>query len=598
MPTSAERSGSFASQDPVSLLRELARNTFSGSLRSEHEGLVKVLYFFEGHLACASSTDPADRLGPLLRDAGHITDQQLELAEDKAVAGEALGSVLVNLGFIGPAGLMWGARRQVEQVVRSLLIWPDGTYRCREAALPERAVNLKLDVSPVVMGAVRLVDDRETVTAGLGSLDVRLAPAPGADYPDPDDATGRNLWGLLDGKRSVREVCAESTLDDFEAAKLAFGLKLLGLAVTAPAGNAAAAAREREQEPAPIPVSPPAAEETFTLEDTVAPSSGGEEPAADAGETFRLEEPAVPAPAAPEVFDLQEVAAVVEEPDEPIEVPAATAGEAPAAGTTEAPGSEEEVLPFEEEAVNDQEVVAGAGRSGGSNRTLWVGGALIVVALIVVFSLVGNEESTSTLDTTAGGPSAVLPGGEAPAEPAASEADTPAGDATPTPAEPGADVAPGPAGKPPETGLPPGKTPASTPPTAQPPARVETPTSSPRLKEPGGSGGAPDAFQAGDYAGAATLWARQLGAAPSGSHTLQVLVACQEGTLGRIPESVAASPDLVVLSATVDGKGCYRVGWGVYPSRAAAEAAIPDVPGYFTAGGGRPLPVPLARVVP
>lgn len=597
MPTPAERSGSFATQDPVSLLRELADNAFSGSLRAEHQGLVKVLYLFEGHLACASSTDPADRLGPLLRDAGHISDQQLELAEDKAVAGEALGSVLVNLGFIGPAGLMWGARRQVEQVVRSLLTWPDGTFRCREGALPERAVNLKLSVPSVVMGAVRLVEDRETVTAGLGSLDVRLAPAPGADYPDPDDAAGRNLWGLLDGQRSVREVCAESTLDDFEAAKLAFGLKLLGLAVTAPAGATAA-----ERRPAPGPASPPAAEETFSLEDTVGPSARGEEPAADVDEALRLEEPKAPAPPAAEVFDLREVAAVVEDPEEPVQVPAATAGaaddEPPAADPSEASGHEEEVLPFEEEAAAAPAVVAGAARSGGSGRTLWIGGALVVVALIVVFSLVGNGESTSTLDTTAGGPSAVLPGGDAPTEPAGSEADTPDGGAAATPEQPATDVPSAPPGTPPEPVPTPGKTPASTPPAAQPSAPVETPAGSPRLKEPGGSEGAPDAFQAGDYAGAATLWARQLGSAPSGSHTLQVLVACREGTLGRIPDPVAASPDLVVLPATVDGQTCYRLGWGVYPSRAAAEAAIPNVPGYFTAGGGRPLPVPLARVVP
>ena len=249
MPPTSESTGSFATRDAVSLLQELAADSFSGSVRAEHDGVVKVLYLAEGRLACSSSTHPGDRLGSLLQREGRITADQLEMAQEKALPGEALGSVLVTLGFIGPVDLLWGARRQVEQVLSSLMTWQEGAYRVRTGPLPDRAVNLKLELGPVVLAAARCLESRDEVLALLGPMDQVLEAheTPG----DKLDEESSEVLGLLDGSRDLRGVCGEARLEEFEAAKLIVGLRALGLLTkrSEPPGAPPAVPSQSEPEP-------------------------------------------------------------------------------------------------------------------------------------------------------------------------------------------------------------------------------------------------------------------------------------------------------------------------------------------------------------
>ncbi len=68
---------------------------------------------------------------------------------------------------------------------------------------------------------------------------------------------------------------------------------------------------------------------------------------------------------------------------------------------------------------------------------------------------------------------------------------------------------------------------------------------------------------------------------PRDEWTFQVLLACQPGTVERAYRKVI-DPGLVLLPARLaDGRSCYRVCWGTFPSREAAAASLRDVPAYF-----------------
>jgi len=60
-----------------------------------------------------------------------------------------------------------------------------------------------------------------------------------------------------------------------------------------------------------------------------------------------------------------------------------------------------------------------------------------------------------------------------------------------------------------------------------------------------------------------------------------------------VPES-----DLFILPVTFQGRSCYRLCWGVYDNRAAAEAARRSVPAYFLQGGTTPRLSPLNELIP
>jgi septal ring-binding cell division protein DamX len=107
-----------------------------------------------------------------------------------------------------------------------------------------------------------------------------------------------------------------------------------------------------------------------------------------------------------------------------------------------------------------------------------------------------------------------------------------------------------------------------------------------------------EAYRSGDFSGAARLWRQQWIGARQGSFTLQVLMACEPGTLRRMRDQAPTSERLFLSPVQVNGRSCYKVLWGTYPGRAEAEAAVPSVPAFFTSGGDRPWPVPLSTLEP
>jgi septal ring-binding cell division protein DamX len=82
-----------------------------------------------------------------------------------------------------------------------------------------------------------------------------------------------------------------------------------------------------------------------------------------------------------------------------------------------------------------------------------------------------------------------------------------------------------------------------------------------------------------------------------GRYTLQVLVACAPENVQKAVSAVP-SQELFVLPVNLKGHACYRVGWGVYDSRPAAEAALRSLPSYFRQGGLSPRVSPLVELLP
>jgi len=82
----------------------------------------------------------------------------------------------------------------------------------------------------------------------------------------------------------------------------------------------------------------------------------------------------------------------------------------------------------------------------------------------------------------------------------------------------------------------------------------------------------------------------------AGQWTLQLMMACDEAALRRSLERSALDEGLFLIEAPDQGRGCFRVVWGNYPSRDAAAAAT-DVPAGLLAPGESPWPRPARQVL-
>ena len=169
----------------------------------------------------------------------------------------------------------------------------------------------------------------------------------------------------------------------------------------------------------------------------------------------------------------------------------------------------------------------------------------------------------------------VAPSGTATATPGA--VPTPAATAVPTPTP-----VPTPGARPTPTPVP---TPAARPtPAATPPPAAA-------------AGDARALLAQGSLSEAARAFATSLRPNARGRFTLQVLVACAPENVQKAVSAVPAQ-ELLVLPVDLKGRACYRLCWGVYDSRPAAEAALGSLPSYFRQAGAAPRLSPLAELVP
>ena len=154
---------------------------------------------------------------------------------------------------------------------------------------------------------------------------------------------------------------------------------------------------------------------------------------------------------------------------------------------------------------------------------------------------------------------------------------------------------------PPEAAAP---TPAAT---AAAPAPVATPTPTPAPTPPPTAAPAPppaapagDAlalFRQGAFDQSAQASASSLSARAQGGYSIQVLAACSPDTIRKAAQNVSGN-EIFILPVTLNGRACFRLCWGVFDGREAAQAGVGTLPDYFRQSGISPRISPLVELLP
>ena len=232
MAPDLEREGNFNDVNFPEIILGIHQARKTGMLRAENGSIIKVVYFREGEISFASSNEERDRLGHVFIRAGKLTDEQLEVAMARVDAKTSLGKTFISLGYITPKELLWGARRQVDDILQSLYIWREGRFQFIEGPLPKKIANLRLPTPQVIARTILAVDDRGWILERLGSLDTVFSTRRGAFDEVRALELGDEIEAIVakvDGERSVRDVCATAQADDFTVSKVLYALHVLGV---------------------------------------------------------------------------------------------------------------------------------------------------------------------------------------------------------------------------------------------------------------------------------------------------------------------------------------------------------------------------------
>ena len=186
--------------------------------------IVKKVFFRDGDVMFASSNVIDDRLGEYLLNAGAITRDQY----DASVAmikqtGKKQGAILVELGFLTMRGLVEAVKEQVTQIIMSLFSWRDGTYQFDEGPLlRDDIIPLRMSSGNLILSGVRRLD-WGIVQGSLPAPETVLRPAtdPAALFQTAELSENQKaVLTLIDGKRTMKDVCSLSKAGDFYTLKV------------------------------------------------------------------------------------------------------------------------------------------------------------------------------------------------------------------------------------------------------------------------------------------------------------------------------------------------------------------------------------------
>ena len=220
--------GNLSSLPLPELLIQLRRTASTGILSVELEGTRKAVYFHDGRVVFATSNSPNDRLGETLLRLGKISVEEYEASLQQITHGRRQGKVLIEMGAMAPQDLWDGVETQVREIVFSLFEWSAGAFVFESTSMPQKEkVTVSFDPLVLVLEGLRRVDPE-------GALKGR--------YPDPGlilerlrdvDQSGlepyeRHILSVVDGQRSVAEICRESEIGEGETQKTLYALFCAG----------------------------------------------------------------------------------------------------------------------------------------------------------------------------------------------------------------------------------------------------------------------------------------------------------------------------------------------------------------------------------
>jgi len=194
----------------------------------------KKVYFKNGDITFAASSLVADRLGDMLLRTGRLTQAQFDASTELIKStGKKQGAILVQLGFMTPQGLVDSVKDHVKQIILSLFAVRMGSYRFDEGPLPMAdIIPLQMSTGNVILDGVTTLEwnDLRRMLPAPTTI-IRPATDPSCLFQDAHlNADQQTVFPLIDGKRSIEEICALAGIGDFNAMKAVYVLLALRMA--------------------------------------------------------------------------------------------------------------------------------------------------------------------------------------------------------------------------------------------------------------------------------------------------------------------------------------------------------------------------------
>ena len=216
--------------------------------------LLRRIHLRDGAVVHASSTDRRDSLGVFLLESGKMTRDQHALTAGirEASPDKRLGEVLIEHGVLSPAQLYEAIQDQIRNIVWSLFSWEEGEVTFSIGDFEDKGmIRIHLPMQQVILHGVKRVPDAKSLVARLGRKDTVFEPTWATEdlIAAALDDTELKLLRLVDGKRTLYDVCTQGPYSPAENARLVYALYVLRLIRRQPPGSGVVKIRFRTDTP-------------------------------------------------------------------------------------------------------------------------------------------------------------------------------------------------------------------------------------------------------------------------------------------------------------------------------------------------------------
>jgi hypothetical protein len=225
--TAAVLQGSLSAFKLPEVLSFLSTTRKGGTLTVSNGEKQAHLFFEDGDLIYAWSNQEQFRLGAVLLRKKKITpDQRDRIDAVMRHDGGQFGTLAVQQGVLDDAQLRDFLKVQVSEVVYDCFVWPGGDFAFAEGIqLPSHAVTIAIDLPNLIMEGARRIDEWEQCLRLLPDSQVvfRVITSP-RDEKITLTADEWRILFLINGQRTLEELCHDAEDDPFHVYRVVYGL--------------------------------------------------------------------------------------------------------------------------------------------------------------------------------------------------------------------------------------------------------------------------------------------------------------------------------------------------------------------------------------
>lgn len=226
--------GDLAEKGLPEILYTIDRFQVAGVIEAEKDGVVKSVHIKDGRVIHAASSDLNDSLGTFLRRSGKLSaDAYAETMRLRGESDRRYGELLVAQGILAPVEVYRAIRRHVEAIVWSLFYWQEGAviFKIGEFSAGTSRVRIELPMRQVILQGIKRAPNAKALVARLGTKETVFRPCWETEMLIEAGLDGDEyeLVKLVDGERSLYQICTEGPFSAAENAKLMYAFHVLRL---------------------------------------------------------------------------------------------------------------------------------------------------------------------------------------------------------------------------------------------------------------------------------------------------------------------------------------------------------------------------------